>query len=224
MIDAGYQRPTDGVYPTQPVHFGLIPKPGKMFKDFLAIEAGADQTGQNLGALNPLQAAAPNLGNALAKQGDVVTPDAPPPGPKPPVTEHPWPTFQLPVTHPALRRKPARSSWRRQSKRSRLPPVEEVPTPPAADKLIIDRQKVEQRRTARSTVDRLPLVGAGCRPEEYRRGDQHCDQEHGEGRFTPKPATTPATYHELVPKSTDLLGRPAGLILAAHVRARQRPT
>ena len=51
MIDASYQRPTNGVYPSQPVHFGLIPKPDKMFQDFLAIEAGADQTGQNLGEL-----------------------------------------------------------------------------------------------------------------------------------------------------------------------------
>ena len=97
MIDAGYDRPTDGVYPAQPVHFGLIPKPSKMFEDFLAIESGADQTEQNLDALNPLQVAAPNVGSALAKQGTVaptVAPSAPPKGPDKPqlptLLSHQW--------------------------------------------------------------------------------------------------------------------------------------
>ncbi len=96
VIDAGYQRPTDGVYPAQPVHFGLIPKPNKMFSDFLAIEAGANQTAQDLEALNPLQAAAPNVGSALSKQGNLaltLPPPAPPSKPQ-------LPTFMLhpPVT------------------------------------------------------------------------------------------------------------------------------
>jgi hypothetical protein len=53
IVDAGYQRPTNGIYPAQPVHFGLIPDPAKMFADFLAIEAAFGKTAQDV---NPLPA------------------------------------------------------------------------------------------------------------------------------------------------------------------------
>jgi hypothetical protein len=92
IIEAGYQRPTDGVYPAKPVSFGIIPKPDKMFRDFLAIEAGADQTGQNLEALNPLaglnplQTTTPMVGGGLLKQASILPktlePPPPPPAPK----------------------------------------------------------------------------------------------------------------------------------------------
>ncbi len=72
MINAGYERPTDGVYPAEPVHFKIFPKPDKLFQDFLAIEAGEDQTGENfedLADANTMQLASePVVGNSLARQ------------------------------------------------------------------------------------------------------------------------------------------------------------
>ena len=55
--------PTDGVYPAEPVHFKIFPKPGKLFHDFLAIEEGADQTGENLEDLAEANTIQPFVGH-----------------------------------------------------------------------------------------------------------------------------------------------------------------
>ena len=55
---AGHDRsrlratPNGGVYPSEPVHFKIFPKPGKLFQDFLAIAGGSEQTGENLDDLD----------------------------------------------------------------------------------------------------------------------------------------------------------------------------
>lgn len=88
MIDAAYERPTDGMYPAEPVHIGLFPHPGKLFSDFHAIAAGAEETGEALGELATESAVGNALskqGTALAKRGTVASAaaPAPPASPKP---------------------------------------------------------------------------------------------------------------------------------------------
>jgi hypothetical protein len=162
MIDAGYERPTDGKYPTEPVHFKIFPKPGKLFHDFLAIEEGADQTGDNLEDLadaNTMQLASePAVGNSLARQGATAPAVAPPPAPAPkPIFKEEW---KLPAV--LQQSAPEFTFWQAPPP----PPVEEVPPPveeevdlAPADPLLIDPDKATNESATRSTGTTTPGEG-----------------------------------------------------------------
>jgi hypothetical protein len=135
IIDAGYERPTDGVYPATPVHFGLVPGPGKTVADVLSIAAAVKQTESNLDTLNaaPIQAASPS---PLSKE---ATPEPPVAPPAPPANQHKWPTFL--VSHPVPQAAP--------------PVVEETPT---TRQVLVDNQTLSGGST---TVSPSGSTGGG---------------------------------------------------------------
>lgn len=191
MIDAGYERPTDGVYPAEPVHFKIFPKPSKLFHDFLNIEQGADQTADNLEDLaegNSIQPLAdPGLGNSLLA-AKVVDPGAasatPPAPPKPPVKPQ-LPTFTPQQWIPRV------TQWQPPPPpplpAKVLPPVEELPLAPSGgDELLIDADSVNNQSTAGHSTYK-PGEGlkqiAGAVKQVY---------DATLGRLVPKPAASTA--------------------------------
>ncbi|WP_234835146.1 PE-PPE domain-containing protein [Mycolicibacterium stellerae] len=207
MIEAGYDRvPDGGTYPSEPVHIGLFPKPGKIFKDLLALDDVWDQTEENVEDLadaNTLQLASdPGVGNSLmaAKQVDPAPAEAPEP-PKPPVKpQSQWPTFVPQQWVPQV------TKWQAPPAPpvEELPPtVEEVPPTPTADQLLIDPDSLGNTAaspSSGSTGTATPGAGlqkiAGAVKQVY---------DATLGRLIPKPATTtaPTTTPDPVTTSTD---------------------
>lgn len=196
MIDAGYDRvPDGGTYPSEPVHIGLFPKPHKMFQDFLAIGAGAHETGEQLADLadpNPLPLATdPGVGNSLlaAKMVDPAPAAAAPPAPPKPPVKPQWPTFKPQQWVPQV------TQW--QAPPPPPPPAEEVSPPieeeqplaPAGgEELLIDANKATNKSAASGgSTTYKPGQGlkqiAGAVKNVY---------DATLGRLIPKPATTQA--------------------------------
>ena len=203
MIDAGYERPTDGVYPAEPVHFKIFPKPGKLFHDFLAIEEGADQTGENvedLAEANTIQPfAAPGVGTGLmaAKQGPAPAAAPPPPAPKPTAKDE----WKLPAV--LQQSAPRFTMWQSPPP---PPPVEEVPPPaeeiklaPSDEEFLIDPNKVTNASVNRPTAG---TANPAASLQKIANGVYDATL----GRIIPRPTTAPApasTAPDPTPGPTD---------------------
>lgn len=153
IIETAYDRPTNGVYPATPVHFGLIPGPSQWVTDITAIAKGLAETEKNLDNLNQanlMQANQIQAAKAAAPAPAIApAPPAAPPAPKNwvPWTPHTkdWSLAQPVVTPPP----------------PPPPAVEELP-PPVQDEVLV--QKATPSNGLRTNVVRGPIGGSPTAP------------------------------------------------------------
>ncbi len=182
MIEAGYERqPDSGEYPAEPVHIGLIPRPGKLFSDFRSIAA----------AFDPLNSASITLtsvgvGNTLmtSKQADPAPPGAPAPLASNAKKGQPVLPFVAP------QRTPPRWTPRVTTKLAPpSPPAEEEFVPPADDPIIIE--DANSSGGPQPNVVRGPIGGSPAPPRLKKIATAINGVMTGiQNALTPKPAGT----------------------------------